>query len=403
MKRLGVHAVFAVLFTLATSAARGENPKNEMLRSAICEGKDATGFSAFIEALVLIKGRYVNVKQVSDGKLIDSALQGLIEALDDPYAAYTTPEEMAREAAESGIENGVGALLGVRDKRVIVIGVSPKSYAAEAGLKTGDIVLDIDGVSIAGRSLKEVEALVSGRPRTFVSVYVERPKELLKRRLSMFRTTTQAPMLDYEEKVLPSGRRIAVLKLYNFSEASSELFTMAATFALQSRVRGIVLDLRDNGGGVIRNLMEVVGWFLKNGTIVNLQDTGEITAKIRAHDGNAKFANTPVVLVTNKGSASASEVLAGALRDNLGVKLIGDTTYGKGTMQLFKSLSNGGEIKFTVAYWRTPNGTKINGVGLTPDFTVGMAVADEAQGSKRDPQLMKALEVLESEIAAKAR
>jgi len=199
----------------------------------------------------------------------------------------------------------------------------------------------------------------------------------------------EIPSLKLETK----GDNIAYLKLYEFSEKASSDFQSAAINILNNGTQKIILDLRDDPGGYLEVAQDIAGWFLPRGQVVTIEDFGQNKEQnIYKAQGNASLANYPIVVLINKGSASASEILAGALRDDRQVQLIGETSFGKGSVQELEKLPDSSSIKITVAKWLTPKGESISEKGLTPDIKVGMTADDYTM--QRDPQLEKAIEII---------
>ncbi|MCD6528236.1 S41 family peptidase [bacterium] len=328
-------------------------------------------------------------------KIIYGAASGLVESLGDPYTVFFTPEESKIfEEDIAGEFEGVGMEIGIRNKELTVIAPLEGTPAQKAGLRAGDKILKINDISTTGMSLGEAVKLIRGPKGTKVRLTISREGWEEAKEFTITRGVIQVPSLKWEIKEIPeTGESIAYIKIYQFSEKLHSDFREAAFKILNSPAKKIILDLRNNPGGLLEEVQDIAGWFLKRGDIVTTEDFGEAKGqeKYKAK-GNSLFLNYPTVVLINKGSASGAEILAAALRDNRGVKLIGETSFGKGTVQKPISLRGGAILKVTVAQWLTPKGESITGSGLKPDYPIEMTEEDYEAGY--DPQLEKAIEIL---------
>jgi len=211
------------------------------------------------------------------------------------------------------------------------------------------------------------------------------------------RAIIEVPTLDWDMKEVSGKYKVAHIRLYNFNANAPQLFYEAAFSALLKGAHGIVLDLRNNPGGFLEVATDISSWFLKRGEIIVREQFSPGNYKDFRATGNSALVNVPVVILVNGGSASASEILAGALRDSRGAKVVGEKTFGKGTVQEVESLKDGSSVKISVAKWITPSGVEIDKKGIEPDYEVKISEEDAEEG--KDVQLDKALEVLEPEMA----
>ncbi len=238
---------------------------------------------------------------------------------------------------------------------------------------------------------EEAVSLIRGPKGTDVNLTVYRTDWTKSRVIKITRDVIKIPPMSWELK----NGNIAYIKIYQFDDVLSSDFEKAAFEILASPAQKIILDLRNNPGGYLEVSQNVAGWFLENGKIVRIEDSGNgLEQKIFKADGNASLSGYPVVVLINQGTASASEILAGALRDNKGTKLIGVKSFGKGSVQEVKNLNGGSFLKVTVAKWLTPKGQSISDVGLEPDIKVETTDKDSEQNL--DPQLDKALEIIKN-------
>lgn len=357
-------------------------------------------FSLFWEAVDTAKSKFVDVKDVSDEKLLYGAIKGMLGALGDPYTTFFNPSDAKKFQDDlQGSFGGIGAEIGLRDEQLVVVAPLKGNPAEAVGLHPLDRIWKIDGKDTTGLSVEEAVKLIRGTPGTSVTLSIYRDGWREAKDFKITRAIIQVPTLDSEVKTLKSGQKVAVMKLYNFNANVPQLFYTSAVKAMREGANGIILDLRSNPGGFLDVATNLGGWLLKDGSVVVKERKRDGPDEVLYAHGNAVLADVPIVVLVNGGSASASEILAGALRDNRKVKLIGEKTFGKGSVQEIATLSNFSEIKVTIAHWYTPNGTKIDKLGLKPDIEVKMT--DEDYTKKRDPQMDKALLEIDSEMLAK--
>jgi carboxyl-terminal processing protease len=354
----------------------------------VCPPEDVD-FSLFWEAWHTLEENFVDSEEIDYQKMIYGAISGMTEALEDPYTVFMTPEDLKIfEEDVAGEFEGVGMEIGIRDDQLTVIAPLEGTPAEKAGLRAGDKIIKIDDKETRDLPLDIAVKYIRGPKGTEVTLTIFRegwsePKEFI-----IIRDVIEVPSLKWE---LVEGN-IAYLKLYHFTQAARYDFNIAALEILNSPAEKIILDLRNNGGGFLQVAQDIAGWFLKEGEVVTIEDTGsEEEEKSYRTEGPARLLPYPAVVLINEGSASASEILAGALRDNRGIKLIGQDSFGKGSIQELEELSKGG-LKITIARWLTPKGELIADKGLEPDIKVEMTDQDYEQD--RDPQLDKAIEVI---------
>lgn len=355
-------------------------------------------FSLFWESWDKLQKNYINPEKLNNQNMIYGAISGLIDSLGDPYTTFFNPTDTKLFLEDvSGHFEGVGMEVGIRKGQLQIIAPLEGTPAKKAGLRPGDKIIKIDDVLTAELKIEEAINLMRGPKGTEVSLYIlregwEAPKEFKIKRAVIEIPSLKWELINLNGEADKEGE-IAYLRLYQFSEKANSDFSKAAIEILKSPAKKIILDLRNNPGGYLEIAQEIAGWFLNRGQIVVVEDFNirqdQIVYKT---EGNANLLDYPTVILINQGSASASEILAAALRDNRGIKLIGETSYGKGSVQELESLSGGSSLKITVADWLTPKGDRINNVGLEPDIKVEMAEEDYAQD--RDSQLEKAIEII---------
>jgi carboxyl-terminal processing protease len=349
-------------------------------------------FSLFWEAWDTLKEKFVDKGKFDVQEMIYGAISGMVESLDDPYTIFLNPEDTKKFIEDvSGTFEGVGMEIGMREGKLQVIAPLERTPAQRAGLRAGDRIMEVDGKSTADMTIDEAVNLIRGPKGTEVVLTIYREEWGETREIKIVRDVIEVPSLEWE---LKEGN-IAYLKLYHFSERAAFDFQMAAIEILNSEADRIILDLRNNPGGYLEVAQDIAGWFLEKGDIVTIEDFGEGEEDVLYKaEGNATLLPYPIVVLINEGTASGSEILAGALRDNRGVKLIGQTSFGKGSVQELEKLEEGSSLKITIARWLTPLGQLITDEGLEPDIEVELT--DEDYEAKRDPQLDKAIEIIKN-------
>lgn len=334
---------------------------------------------------------YQSLRQNFDGELDESAIldglkAGLAKSTGDPYTEYLNPTA-AEEFTKSleGVFEGIGAQLGKEGNNVII--VSPISgYPAEkVGLMPKDVIAEIDGESAYDITVNEAVEKIRGEKGTDVKLTIVRDGEL--KEFVITREEINIPSVESEVR---DG--IGIMKISQFGDDTVSLARQAAQELKNQNVRGIVLDLRSNPGGYLEGAVDVSSLWLESGTTVLTERRDNFVTKTLKSRGNPILKGIPTVVLINEGSASASEITAGALKDNGVARLIGQKSFGKGSVQQPISLGNGGMLKVTIARWFTPEGINIDKEGIEPDQKVELS-ADDIQAN-RDPQLDKALESL---------
>ncbi|MEK7630195.1 MAG: S41 family peptidase [Patescibacteria group bacterium] len=350
-------------------------------------------FSLFWDAVNIVKSRYVNVQDFKDQDFLYGAIQGVVGTVKDPYTTFFKPVDTQKFAQDlSGSFGGIGAQIGIKNDQLVVIAPLKDTPAEAAGLRPGDKILKINDTDSTGLPIDEAIKIIRGEPGTVVVFLISRDSWAAAKEIKITRAIINVPTLDYEMK----PGKIAYLHLYNFNSNAPSLFYNKAFEALTHGAKGVVLDLRNNPGGFLDVSVNLAGWFLKRGDVVVRERYHASNEDKFYANGNEAMRNLPMVIIMNGGSASASEILAGALRDNRNIKIIGEKSFGKGTVQEIQNLKDGSSLKVSVAEWLTPNGTEINKKGLTPDIEV--KALDENSTSTKDIQLEKALEILRAEL-----
>ena len=344
-------------------------------------------FDIFWDAWKIVEDKY-NLEPLDYQEMVYGAVTGMVDSLGDPYTVFLNPEESEIFNEDmKGSFSGIGVEIGFRDKLLTVIAPLKDSPGEKAGLLPGDKILKVDGEEIIGMNIDKAVSLIRGEKGTKVLLTIARDGLDKLKEVEIIRDTIVLKTVEWEIK----ENNIAYIKISQFKEDT--------TFELDSKIsdilavgpHGIIVDLRNNPGGYVETVREIAGRFLNRGEVVFIESySGE--KNIHKTAGSKRFFDIPIVVLINEGSASASEILAGAFRDNMGVKLVGKKTFGKGSVQEVKYLKDRSSVKITVAEWLTPNEISINKNGIEPDYEVEMSWEDYE--NDRDPQLEKALDLL---------
>ncbi len=340
---------------------------------------------------------------ISKEDRVRGAIQGLVDAYGDPYTVYFPPEEASVfDENISGNFSGVGMEVGLREKLITVIAPLPDTPAEKAGILAGDVIVKINGTSTEGMRIDEAVSLIRGEKGTVVNLQIFRAGEDEFLNIPVTRDTINIPTVK-TEKVGDTF----IIAIYSFNAIAEEQMQNALKEFVDSRTKNLVLDLRGNPGGYLQSAVSIASYFLPAGKIVVQEQFGESASdEVFRSQGRLIKEFTPknfVVLVDN-GSASASEILAGALKDHGVATIIGTQTFGKGSVQELVKLDGDASVKITVARWLTPNGTSISQGGLAPDIVIERTPEDRV--AEKDPQKDAAIDFLkgkkiESQIVEK--
>jgi carboxyl-terminal processing protease len=343
-------------------------------------------FNLFWEAVDLVKQKYVGIDEVQDQDLLYGAIQGALGSLDDPYSSFFDPAEAKKfEEDLSGSFGGIGAEIGLRGNVLTVISPLKGNPAEAAGIKAGDRILEINSTSTADMSVDRAVTLIRGKPGTEITLKVFREGWKDTQDFTFNRAIISLPTLDWEIK----DENIGYIKIHNFNPKAVALLREAADDLISKNIKGLVVDVRNNPGGYLDSAVQIAGYFMEPGEVVVKElERGKDQQALYSF-GRPVFVSIPTIVLVNEGSASASEILAGAMRDNRDIKLVGQKTFGKGSVQEVEELKDGSTLKITIAEWVTPKDIKIHKKGLTPDYEIKMPEEGED-----DPQLDKALELL---------
>lgn len=376
---------------------KGINPNASTTLSGIVKDKDGVipdyltkdvDFNLFWDVWNTIQQEYYD-KNVPDTQLFYGALSGIVASLGDPHSTFLTPEDTSGFNEElDGKFEGIGTEIGLRNNILTVIAPLDNSPALKAGLRPKDSILEIDGNKTEGMSLSKAVSLIRGKQGTKVVLTIYRDGLKEPKKISITREAIIVKSVEFEWK----DNNIAYIKIRQFNSETVPLFNDAVLEILQKpNIAGIILDMRYNPGGYLQSAIDVSGEWIDGEVVVKekIRNGEEI---LHRANKSAKLDRFKTVVLVNTGSASGSEIVAGALQDWGKAVIVGVQTFGKGSVQKLINLKNGSSIKLTVAKWFTPKGNSIEGDGITPDVKVEMTEDD--YNIFKDPQLDKALSII---------
>lgn len=363
-------------------------------------------FSLFWNVWDRLEATYYDKKAIDPQKMLHGAISGMIQSLGDPYTVYLPPVQNTDfKQGMAGQFEGIGAELGIEGKQIIVVAPLDGMPAQKAGVKAGDAILRVNDQSTLGWTLSQAVEKIRGPRGTEVSLAITRKDEQKSIDIKIIRQTiTVKSITSWVKKVKDidslkldkkyAQEEIAYIRLSQFGDNTNqewvpEINKIVARLNQNRNVKGVILDLRNNPGGYLTDATFIASEFIKNGVVV-IQEKENGNRSEFSVNRNGLLTEVPMVVLINKGSASASEIVAGALRDHNRATLVGETSFGKGTIQQAEDLGNGAGLHVTIAKWLTPNGTWIHEKGLKPDIEVAL----DEKNPKRDLQLEKAVEEL---------
>jgi carboxyl-terminal processing protease len=344
-------------------------------------------FQLFWEAWNIIDRDFYDRKALDTQKRTYGAIAGMVEALGDPHSGFSNPQQSAIESSDlRGSFDGIGATLEMLDRYIVIVAPLPDTPAEKAGIRAGDIITEVNGQKTEGLSLNEVVNRIRGPRGSEVELAIVRQGQREPIKFSIVRSEIKLVAVKAEIK----AGDIAYVRLTSFTETATKSLIDELKKVLESKPSAIVLDLRNNPGGLLQTSVEISSIFQPKGVVLYEEDK---EGKRITFDAQPMSLHTtlPLVVLINRGSASASEIVAGALKDNGRAKLVGQRTFGKGSVQIVRNLSDKSTLRVTIANFFSPNGNKINLVGVDPDVVVDLTEEDRKAG--RDPQLDRAIEM----------
>lgn len=383
----GISFVAGATFGDVAKGATGGNLGEAMMPSNV-------DFYPVWKAWYLLENRFVpatTTDPVTDDEKLWSMIQGLASGYGDPYTTFMPPQEAAQFEEEiSGLFGGVGMEIGMEGGILTVIAPLKDTPAERAGIMTGDKIVEINGESTQNMSVDTAISKIRGEAGSAVTLTVAREGATELKKIEVVRDTIKVPTL--EASLRSDG--IYVIELYNFGGTAIEEFRKALRDMHEVKAKKLIIDLRGNPGGYLDAAVDMSSWFLDAGAIVVQEDFGGNRERLvhRSKGYNGVADDVEVVVLVNRGSASASEIVAGALKEHHVATIVGDRTFGKGSVQELVPVTDETSLKITIARWLTPEGHSISAGGLTPDVEVINTPEDLAAG--RDPQFDKAVEIL---------
>lgn len=398
-KTILISILIGVIFTsgyfLGFNGFRIESGKFPIIKISreLPKNREDVDFSLFWRVWDTLESSYYDQSKINTSKMVYGAISGLVASLGDPYTAFLPPEEnKVVEEDLSGSFEGIGIQIGFKGKNLAVIAPLPDSPAIKAGIKAGDFIIGIKDevkkidTSTSGITLTDAVKIIRGKAGTKVTLLLLRDEsnEPIKVEVERAKLDVPSVVVDFIDD------NIAHIKLLKFGADTDSEWDKAVLqiTSHKSPVTGIVLDLRNNPGGYLQGAVDIAGEFLNKGSVVVIEDRGSTKNDFKT-DRLGNFINKNVVILINAGSASASEILAGALSETKGYKLVGVTTFGKGTIQEPLQLEKGSSLHITTAKWLTPKGVWINEKGLEPDVKI-----EDKEDTTLDEQLQEAIKQL---------
>jgi len=337
----------------------------------------------------ILEREYLSPEKIDEQKMIYGAAAGFVASLGDPHTVFVEPAQASiLEEDMQGSFEGIGATVDLVEGRLVIVRVLPKSPALQVGLKAGDVVLAVDDQSLAGKTIAEAIALIRGPRGTVVRLKVQREGVAEPFIMPITRDKVELPII--ETRMLEGN--IAYLRLAEFNAVSGERMHEALAELLAQKPVGLIFDLRGNPGGYLQRAIDVASEFLPRDTLVLSERQRDKPVKEYRVERPGLAQDIPLVVLVNGLSASASEIVAGAIRDNGRGVLVGEKTYGKGSVQNTHDLPGGASLRVTIARWDPPDGQNLDGNGLVPKIEVPLTQADVT--ADKDPQLERAMAYL---------
>lgn len=351
-------------------------------------------YPLFVNVWSKINDQYIDIHNVNRNDLLYGAIQGMVQSLNDPHSVFEPPA--TAEALENYIEGsyeGIGTVIGTYENEFVITSVIPGSPAESSGLKVGDTIIRIDGLTINHLTIDELLEKIKGAAGTSFQMTIRRDEKL-----HTYQLTRQKIDLDTVQiesgNTTPIPDSIAYIAIYQFTQSTGSDFRDAITVALQKKPKGLILDLRDNPGGYVSSAYEVLELFLRaNQVMVKMERHGLVNDARAEKNNDLLEGDLPVIVLINNNSASASEIVAGALQDYEKATLLGEQSYGKGTVQELNIYEDNSLFKLTTARWYTPKTRNIDEIGLTPDIQVSLTREDLLNNT--DTQLLRAIQELQ--------
>jgi carboxyl-terminal processing protease len=400
---IGLLAVSILVLVFAFGyVARGDSGSDSSSSKAPTATPDAsssasTDFKNLNDIVKILQSKYVDPDIVDRETLYQAAINGLLKTFPDSGTFYVDPNTVKTSVGPSGKFDGIGATVASQNGEIIIVAPIENTPAERAGIKAGDAILEVDGESTDGWTQEKAVLKIRGPRGTTVKLKLRRGTEEMtldieRDEIKVLSVTTQPPGGALKDGAGTSIDDVAYIHIREFDEPTKDEMQTALSDAVKAGKKGIILDLRNNPGGLLRTTADIADEFLDgNEIILTERERDGSEQKFTSSNGGAAT-TIPVVIIMNRFSASGSEVLAAALRDNNRATIVGEKSFGKGTVNVSNDLKDGGQLYVSIAKWLTPNGTQIDGVGIRPD--VEITLSDEDIDLRRDVQLFKAIDIL---------
>ena len=365
--------------------------KKIVINSTIPSGR-TVDFALFWDVWKRLEQSYIDKKALDTQKMVWGAISGMVSSLDDPYTLFLPPKENKEFKDDLGGNlEGIGAQLGLKDKRIVVIAPLKGTPAQRAGILPGDYILKVNNTDTVGWTVPEAVTKIRGPKGTKVALTIFHEGATAETELEIMRDAILIPSVEWDIKTASgSAERVAHLRLSRFGDQTNTEWDKAIKeINTAPNLSGVVLDVRNNPGGYLQGAVYIASEFIDSGVVV-AQENSDGTQETYSVTRAGKMLKNPLVVLINKGSASAAEILAGALRDHKRAKLVGENSFGKGSVQSPEDLPGGSGLHITTAKWLLPGGEWINGKGIKPEIEV----KNDVQDPTRDLQLEKAIEDL---------
>ncbi len=393
---------FFIGTTVGGKQLREVNAKNDAstLLTQVKDEHDSQDLKAVSEVIQIVKDKYI--KDVEMEALTSGAIKGVIDSLGDPYSVFMNKKEFQDFISSlEGSLSGVGIVLGIDDSTQDIIVVSPikGSPAQKAGILPGDIIVKVNDTELSGKTLDEAAGMIRGEKGTKVTLYIKRNQNSDLIKLELVRDDIRISTVDYN--IVDDAAKIGYIRISFFDSQTYNDFKIALDALQKQKIRGLVIDLRDNPGGSLDETVKIADEILGEGLIVYTE--GKNGNRLGEYFSDESKTSVPITVMVNENSASASEILAGAIQDYKAGKLVGAKTFGKGSVQEVFSLEDGSGMKITIAKYYLPSGRCIDGEGIEPDFLVKNPEGSNSfdLSKEKDAQLLKAIEVTKSLFDAK--
>lgn len=392
-------------FTIGLFAGRTQNvlhnyAKQQEIETGIInkytDKSKKVDFNLFWQIWDLVEKKFIK-KPLDYQKMLYGAISGMVAGLDDPYTVFMDPDVTKKfnEEIEGNFE-GIGAEVGMKNNKITIISPLPGSPADRVGLRSRDVVVKINNEETQYMTLTEAVSKIRGKKGTEVILTISRKNEKDLKEFKIKREEIKTKSVILKELKTTKNQKIAYIELSYFGEETARDLKKAAQDILSKKYKGVILDLRNNGGGYLESSIDVISLFVKKDEIAAIQVSGDGNKKEYKTKGEALLSDLPLVILINEGSASASEIVAGALRDLRSAALIGEKSYGKGSVQEYEKFPDGSSIRISIAKWLTPRGTDINGEGIKPSIEI--KITDEDYNQDKDPQIDRAKKEIEKII-----